>query len=197
MGDSRRVLSERNGNWGARVVFVAEAPGRLGAQITGVPLFGDRTGDRFEELLREMCWDRSSIFVTNAVLCNPRDEDGNNDKPLSAEISNCSGFLRRTVSTVNPSLVVALGRVALEALRAVHPHDHTIKECCGKVFPWGARFLGVLYHPSPRTQTQRTWLQQKDDARSIARFATEALNIGPIDPRPATPLQKPTATLPG
>src|SRR5579859_4259796 len=51
---SRRVLSDLNGHWNADIVFVAEAPGRLGAEKTGIPLFGDRTGDRFEELLRAM-----------------------------------------------------------------------------------------------------------------------------------------------
>src|SRR3954468_9031221 len=54
MSCSRRVLSELNGDWSARVVFIAEAPGRLGAEKTGIPLFGDRTGDRFEELLSAM-----------------------------------------------------------------------------------------------------------------------------------------------
>src|SRR3954470_15153886 len=46
MGCSRRVLSDLNGDWGSHILFVAEAPGRLGAEKTGIPLFGDRTGDR-------------------------------------------------------------------------------------------------------------------------------------------------------
>ena len=177
MGDSRRVLSERNGNWNAQALFVAEAPGRLGAQLTGVPLFGDRTGDRFQDLLDAMGWDRSAVFVTNAVLCNPRDSEGNNDKPLAAEIANCSNFLRRTITVVDPTLVIALGRVALEALGAIQDHRCSIAGHCGKVVSWGERYLGVLYHPSPRTQAQRTWKQQVTDARSIAEFAQRQLGI--------------------
>ena len=46
-----RVLSRANGLVGARVMFVAEAPGRLGADRTGVPLSGDRTGRNFDALL--------------------------------------------------------------------------------------------------------------------------------------------------
>src|SRR5882762_2926606 len=79
---SRRVLSDLNGDWDAPVLFVAEAPGRLGAEKTGIPLFGDRTGDRFELLLCEMGLARNEVFITNAILCNPRNEQGNNDSPM-------------------------------------------------------------------------------------------------------------------
>src|SRR5579872_2140647 len=92
MGDSRRGLGDRNGSWNAKVMFIAEAPGRLGAEKTGIPLFGDRTGERFDELLEAMQWRRSDVFITNAVLCNPRDSNGKNDKPSSREIKNCSAF---------------------------------------------------------------------------------------------------------
>jgi uracil-DNA glycosylase family 4 len=177
MRKSRRVLSDLNGDWNSKVLFVAEAPGRLGADITGIPLYGDRTGGRFEELLKAMKWSRSSVFVTNAVLCNPRDLDGNNDKPLPTELDNCCGFLKRTLVVVDPTLVIALGRVALDSLGKVHPHARTINGCCGTVVPWGERFLGVLYHPSPRTQTQRTWKQQIADAKSVSSFARQ-LGIG-------------------
>jgi uracil-DNA glycosylase len=169
-------LSERNGNWSAKVLFVAEAPGRLGAEVTGVPLCGDRTGDRFELLLNAMHWNRSAIFVTNAVLCNPRDENGNNDRPTTSELANCSNFLEQTIAVVNPILVVALGRVALESLRKINDHGCTVAKSCGKIVSWGQTHLGVLYHPSPRTQTQRNWSEQISDAVSLSTHAR--LNLG-------------------
>ncbi len=171
MGCSRRVLTDHNGNWNAEVMFVAEAPGRLGAEVTGVPLFGDRTGDRFEQLLKAMCWSRSAIFITNAILCNPRDSKGNNDRPTTKEIRNCSVLLKRTLDVVNPRLVVALGRVALEALGRIVDHDCHIKCSAGEVIPWNRRYLGVLYHPGPRTVIHRPWLEQLNDAKKIAAFA--------------------------
>lgn len=177
MTESRRVLSDLNGNWGAKALFVAEAPGRLGAQLTGIPLSQDRTGQRFEELLNAIGWSRSCVFVTNAVLCNPRDKNGNNDKPLASEIGNCSGFLRRTIDLVNPILLVALGSVALEALKNIQPHSCTVKQFCGTAVPWYQRYLGVLYHPSPRTQTQRSWQEQLADAQSLATFAHQQLGM--------------------
>src|SRR5260370_8837994 len=83
MSLSRRVLGDLNGPWDSKIMFVAEAPGRLGAERTGIPLFGDRTGDRFEELLGAMRWNRRDVFITNAVLCNPRDMKGNNGSPTT------------------------------------------------------------------------------------------------------------------
>ncbi len=39
-----RVLGQANGPLSARVLFIAEAPGRFGADMSGIPLAGDRTG---------------------------------------------------------------------------------------------------------------------------------------------------------
>jgi uracil-DNA glycosylase family 4 len=168
MSCSRRVLSDLNGDWTADVVFVAEAPGRLGAEKTGIPLFGDRTGDRFDELLREMGLNRNRIFITNAILCNPRDGNGNNDSPKSSEIRNCTQFLKRTIESVDPKVIVALGRIALEALNLIHAHDLTLRNDVGKIKEWGGRRLVALYHPAPRTVVHRSWRDQVNDARKVA-----------------------------
>lgn len=172
MGNSKRVLTDLNGPWDAQVIFVAEAPGRLGAEVTGVPLFGDRTGDRFEELLSAMKWNRSEVFITNAVLCNPRDEHGNNDTPTRKEIANCSRLLRQTLDVINPVLVVALGRVALDALRAISDHEAELRTHAGSVISWTNRRLGILYHPGPRTAVHRSWKLQLRDAQQIAEAAS-------------------------
>lgn len=157
-------------------MFVAEAPGRLGAERTGIPLFGDRSGDRFEELLGAMRWNRRDVFITNAVLCNPRDIDGNNSPPTTLEISNCSMFLRKTIQLVNPLLVVSLGGVALRALTLVSKHDLELRTSVGKVVHWYDRTLGVLYHPGPRTAIHRPWQKQLEDAQIVARTAAVFLS---------------------
>jgi uracil-DNA glycosylase family 4 len=169
------VLSDLNGEWCAPTLFVAEAPGRLGAEKTGIPLFGDRTGDRFELLLSEMGLKRNEVFITNAILCNPRDEDGNNSSPSLIEIRNCGQFLKRTIEVVNPRVVVTLGRIALEALKSIEPHDANLKEDVGKMRPWGMRQLVVLYHPGPRTVVHRSWAVQLSDARIAGKLIRRAV----------------------
>ena len=76
-----KVLSEKNGNIDSKVVFIGEAPGRLGADRTGIPFYGDQAGQNFERLLQFTGLTRKQVFITNAVLCNPRDEKGNNSPP--------------------------------------------------------------------------------------------------------------------
>jgi len=177
MSRSRRVLGDLNGPWDAKVMFVAEAPGRLGAEKTGIPLFGDRTGDRFDELLQAMHWHRCDVFITNAVLCNPRDVDGNNGVPSPTEISNCSSFLRRTIDLVNPLVVVSLGRVSLKALALVCDHALELRTAVGELIDWYGRKLGVLYHPGPRTSVHRPWQKQLRDAQTIAQIAAPFVSI--------------------
>jgi uracil-DNA glycosylase family 4 len=158
-------------------MFVAEAPGRLGAERTGIPLFGDRTGDRFEQLLDAMQWYRCDVFITNAILCNPLDINGNNGSPTGAEISNCSSLLRRTIDLVDPLVVVSLGRVSLKALALVHEHKLELRASVGKLVPWYGRWLGVLYHPGPRTAVHRPWRKQVQDAQAIARTSAPILSV--------------------
>jgi uracil-DNA glycosylase len=178
MGNSRRVLSERNGPWNARVLFVAEAPGRLGADRNGIPLCGDQTGVRFERLLDGMGWSRTDVFITNAVLCNARDEKGRNATPMRPELANCAPFLSRTLELVDPALVIALGRLGLEALGRLQPHGLSLCAAAGTLAEWNGRMLGVLYHPGARSARYRPWLVQLADAQCLAR-AAERAGCGP------------------
>ncbi|MED5353306.1 MAG: uracil-DNA glycosylase family protein, partial [Nitrospinota bacterium] len=67
LADQPAVLSSKNGNLNAKIVFVAEAPGRFGAGRTGIPFYGDKSGDNFEILLAHIGLKRADVFITNAV----------------------------------------------------------------------------------------------------------------------------------
>ena len=164
------VLSERNGRVGARVMFIAEAPGRQGGDRTRVPLSGDQSGRNFARFLAAAGLTREEVFITNAALCNPRSETGANRRPTREEVSNCAGFLRRQVETVGAPVVVTLGAVSLAALRAVEYHPLTLRENVGQVHAWHGRLLVPLYHPSPQVlASHRREPQQLEDYRSVAR----------------------------
>jgi uracil-DNA glycosylase family 4 len=163
------VLSERNGRVGARVLFVGEAPGRQGGDRTRVPFSGDQSGRNFSRYLDSIELKREDIFITNAALCNPRAESGANRKPTRAEVSNCSEFLRRQIEIIDPSVVVTLGAVSLEALRAVEYHRLSLKENVGQVREWHGRLLVPLYHPSPQVlASHRREAAQLEDYKSVA-----------------------------
>jgi len=164
------VLSGRNGRVGARVMFVGEAPGRQGGDRTRVPFSGDQSGRNFSRYLDSIGLRREDIFITNAALCNPRAESGANRKPTRREVANCSEFLRRQVEIINPSVVVTLGAVSLEALRAVEYHRLSLRENVGQVHVWRGRLLVPLYHPSPQVlASHRREAAQLEDYKSVAR----------------------------
>ena len=174
ISDRSKVLSRRNGSLEARVMFVAEAPGRLGADRTGVPLFGDRAGRNFQTLIEHVGWDREDLFVTNAVLCNPRTPEGNNRRPRRTEIANCSRYLKRTIDIIQPDVVVALGGIVLVSLRICSPHDAVLKSHVGTAVAWYDRTLVPLYHPGPRALLHRRFTRQKRDYMWLRDFVRSA-----------------------
>ena len=168
--DSKKVMSNTNGTVDSRVLFVAEAPGRLGADRTGIPLFGDRTGDNFEALLGNVGWRREDIFITNAILCNPKKENGNNGTPTKEEIANCSAYLDMIIELVCPDVIVTLGLTALSALDLLSPHGVELREGVGKLVPWRKSHLFPLYHPGPRAMIHRSLPKQRSDFMILSKI---------------------------
>ncbi len=165
------VLSERNGDVSARVMFVGEAPGRQGGDRTRVPFSGDQSGRNFQRYIDSIGLARSRLFITNAVLCNPRKGTGAIRRPTNREIVNCSEYLRRLVELIDPAVVVTMGRVALEAVGRVAPHELSLKGSAGRVESWDKkRLLVPLYHPSPQVlASHRREAAQLADYESVAR----------------------------
>jgi uracil-DNA glycosylase family 4 len=151
------------------VLFIAEAPGRLGADKTGIPLFGDRTGNNFEMFLKNIGWKREDIFITNAILCNPQQENGNNGTPTQEEIDNCSAYLEMTIALVNPEVIVPLGLTALNALNAIHHHDIALQHSVATQVFWKGRIVFPLYHPSPRATFHRSLAAQRTDYMKLKK----------------------------
>lgn len=169
------------------VLFVAEAPGRMGAVRTGIPLHGDATGRNFDLLLRSVGWSRSDVWVTNAVLCWPAGPNGKNGRPTSDEIENCSQFLRKQISLINPQIVVALGLAALDALRRIDSLPRaSLAKLVAKPIKWSGRILVPLYHPSPRVlASKRNLKKQTGDFRKVQRIL-EAIKT-PVPPTSGEP----------
>jgi uracil-DNA glycosylase family 4 len=163
MEGRRRVLGYANGPPDAWVMFIAEAPGRRGGEVTGIPLTRDQSGRRFARLLALTGLAREQVFITNAVLCNPRRQTGANRPPSAAEVRACSGWLRAQIALVNPLVVITLGTTALRALALIEPHPYRLRECVARPLPWNGRILVPLYHPSPRAGLSRSYREQEAD----------------------------------
>ena len=162
------VLSRLNGSLNPKILFVAEAPGRRGGDRTRIPMSGDASGRTFRYLMEIAGIRAEEVFITNAVLCNPRGETGANRSPAAAEVRNCSSFLRRTIQVLDPPFVVSIGATALNALRRIEAHGLTLGKDVGVAAEWFGRELTPLYHPSPQVLISRRSLgQQEEDWRRL------------------------------
>ncbi|HIQ00697.1 MAG TPA: uracil-DNA glycosylase [Anaerolineales bacterium] len=107
----------------ARVMFVGEAPGYRGADVTGVPFTRDRSGRRLQALLIRLglsleadpAVERPRLrgcYLTNLVRCNPPD----NRRPTRAEIGACLPYLLAELERVQPRILVPVGLLAAQVL---------------------------------------------------------------------------------
>jgi uracil-DNA glycosylase len=159
------------GNPAARWMFIGEAPGAE-EDRQGEPFVG-RAGQLLTSMLRALGLRREDVFIANVLKCRP---PGNRD-PRPAEAASCRGYLERQVALVNPTLVVAVGRIAAQNLLAT---ETPIAKLRGKVHSFGARGwpLVVTYHPayllrSP-AEKRKAW-QDLVQARQLCdRLAAEA-----------------------
>jgi uracil-DNA glycosylase family 4 len=164
------VLGVGNGDPTARVMFVGEAPGRLGAGRTGIPFHGDESGRRFESFLEIAGLSRAEVFVTNAILCNPVDPKQRNRRPLTSEVKRCRSYLEAQLEAVQPEIVIALGDVALFALGLIEPHGATLRGQVGVDLTWLGRTLVPLYHPGRQSTLHRVDALQREDWRRLGEL---------------------------
>lgn len=109
----------------AKIFFVGLAPGRKGADLTGVPFTRDDSGILFQEMLIRIGFSEEKdprnekpvlrkAFITNMVKCNPKkwDKSGRarNRNPTRKEIENCKHFLGDELRILNPRVIVPLGK---------------------------------------------------------------------------------------
>ena len=129
------------GNPSARWMFIGEAPG-MDEDRQGEPFVG-RAGQLLNAMIRALGFAREDVFIANILKCRPP----NNRDPKPEEAVSCRGYLERQVALVNPTLVIAVGRISAQSLLAT---DTTIAKLRGKVHSFGARNwpLVVMYHPA-------------------------------------------------
>lgn len=103
----------------ARVVLVGEQPGDA-EDREGEPFVGP-SGRLLDQALEEAGFDRSRLYVTNAVkhFKFERTEQSSrrlHKKPARGEAVACHPWLRAELNAIRPALVVALGATAAQSL---------------------------------------------------------------------------------
>lgn len=108
--ESRSQIVNGVGPSDASLLFVGEGPGATEDE-QGEPFVG-RSGDILSEALSAACVSREAIRITNCVRCRPPE----NRDPKADELENCHGYLEREIETVDPDLLVTLGKVPSQHL---------------------------------------------------------------------------------
>ncbi len=123
----------------ARFALIGEAPGAT-EDGTGRPFIG-KSGQLLDLLLGEAGLDRAEAAVLNVVKCRPP----GNRTPRTPEVARCSGWLRRQLELLDPSVVVALG---LSSAKWFLGPRTVLAEARGRPHDVGGRAVWATYHPS-------------------------------------------------
>jgi DNA polymerase len=158
---SRRRIVHGYGDPAAGIVFVGEAPGRHGADRTGVPFSGDKSGAVLQRILADLGLLVGDVpsegpqlrcFVTNLVRCCPP----LNRTPTLAEQANCAPFLEHELGQLDPRLIVPVGRWALRTVgeRYLGADPGPIRGLHARVLRAGTCVIVPLIHPSRISHAQ-------------------------------------------
>ena len=129
-------VGDRRADW----LIVGEAPGEID-DLQGEPFLGQE-GLLLDNMLRALGLNRrQKVYVANVLKCRPP----GNRNPEPQELAQCEPFLRRQVELLQPRVILAMGRFAVQAmLRSTEP----IGKLRGQVHRYNGVPLVVTYHPS-------------------------------------------------
>ena len=124
-------------------LFVGEGPG-ADEDVLGEPFVG-QAGKLLDNMLMAIKLRRgNNVYIANIVKCRPP----GNRNPEAEEIATCLPYLQRQIELIQPKIIVALGKVASNALLG---RDATLASLRGKLHDYraGASIpLIVTYHPA-------------------------------------------------
>jgi DNA polymerase len=123
----------------AEVLFIGEGPGE-NEDKQGEPFVG-RAGKLLDDMLAVIGLDRGKIYIANIVKCRPPQ----NRDPSPAEQEACLPWLRAQVKTIDPKIIVCLGRIA--ACKLIR-EDFKITKERGQWIDAGKYRMMAMYHPS-------------------------------------------------
>ncbi len=110
LAGGRTTLVFGVGNPRAGLMFVGEGPGAE-EDARGEPFVG-KAGQLLTKMIEAIGFRREEVYIANVVKCRP---PGNRD-PEPDEIAACEPFLKAQIAAVQPRIVVALGRFAVQTL---------------------------------------------------------------------------------
>jgi uracil-DNA glycosylase family 4 len=147
---SRNRITWGYGNIKSPVMFIGEAPGMHGCDITGIPFTLDKSGEYFQSMLKSVGWVKEQVYVTNIVKCCP----AGNRTPTIYEITSCNKFLAYEIAKVDPKYIIVMGKPAMKVLL---DKEGSIINLWDKIFEKDGRKYYVLPHPAFIVRDKKHW----------------------------------------
>ena len=129
----------------AHCMIVGEAPGE-NEDLQGEPFVG-AAGRLLDRMLPAIGLTRAEappaqqVYIANTLKCRPP----RNRNPEPDELARCSAYLHRQIELVQPRLLLAMGRFAVQTLlESTEP----IGRLRGRVHRWRGLPVVVTYHPA-------------------------------------------------
>jgi uracil-DNA glycosylase family 4 len=135
---SRKLAVPGEGPADADIIFIGEGPG-FHENEQGRPFVG-AAGKYLDELLGKINLQRKDVFICNVVKCRPP----SNRDPLPDELAACSDYLERQLQTINPKVVVTLGRYSMARFLP----NAKISDVHGQSFRIKGRTVVPMFHPA-------------------------------------------------
>jgi DNA polymerase len=129
----------------AHWMIVGEAPGEQ-EDRQGEPFVG-KSGQLLDNMLRAIGLTRTEadaprqVYIANTLKCRPP----GNRNPEPEELAQCEPFLIRQIALVQPRIILAMGRYAVQSLLR---SDEPIGRLRGRVHRYQGVPLIVTYHPA-------------------------------------------------
>ena len=121
-------------------LIVGEAPGEH-EDLQGEPFVG-QAGKLLDNMLKALGLDRQhKVFIANVLKCRPP----GNRNPEPDEMAQCEPYLKRQVALLQPKIILAMGRFAVQALLQ---SSEPIGKLRGQVHQYQGVPLVVTYHPA-------------------------------------------------
>lgn len=131
------------GSADAKILFIGEAPGKKEDEI-GMPFVG-AAGKFLDEMLGIINLKREEIYIANVCKCRPPQ----NRDPLPEEIAICWPWLLAQIKTIQPKLIVTLGKHSMErflpCFRISEVHGKAMRR---EIDGMGKQIFYTLYHPA-------------------------------------------------
>lgn len=123
----------------AGLVFVGEAPGYDEDQ-QGLPFVG-KAGQLLTKMIEAIGMNRKEVFICNVLKCRPPQ----NRNPKPEEVVNCSQYLWKQLSLIQPKIICALGNFASQTLLGT---TQTISKLRGSIHETKGFRIICTFHPA-------------------------------------------------